>query len=102
MRQEACRDNCASDANLQALSALHTKDILAHTYPPGLDAARLATIREDISSRLWHVNRGMSSENFNGLMDSMALLQLNAERANLNALMGLDRRSDTGDRREPK
>ena len=42
--------------------------------------ARLAEIREDISSRLWSVNQGMSSVNFNELMDQMALLQFSCER----------------------
>ncbi len=40
---------------------------------------RLAEIREDISTRLWPVNSGMSSDMFNDLMDRMALLQYNFE-----------------------
>ena len=40
---------------------------------------RIAAIREEISTRLWPVNSGMSSDMFNDLMDRMALLQYNFE-----------------------
>ncbi|CAN5918872.1 hypothetical protein BH11GEM1_BH11GEM1_17100 [soil metagenome] len=40
---------------------------------------RIAAIRDEISSRLWPVNSGMSTEMFNDLMDRMALLQYNFE-----------------------
>ena len=41
--------------------------------------ARLATIREDISSRLWPVTAGMTSGSFNELVDQMARIQLQGE-----------------------
>ena len=41
---------------------------------------RVAAIREEISTRLWPVNSGMSTDMFNDLMDRMALLQYNFER----------------------
>ena len=65
----------------------------------GRAQARFATIRAEISTRLWPVNAGMSSESFNELMDQMALLQLNFE---LRAAAGpgtIDTRAGSGDRR---
>ena len=41
--------------------------------------ARLATIRENISSRLWPVTAGMTSASFNELVDQMARIQLCGE-----------------------
>ena len=41
--------------------------------------ARLATIRESISSRLWPVTAGMTSASFNELVDEMARMQLRGE-----------------------
>lgn len=63
--------------------------------------ARIAWIREDISTRLWHVNAGMSSERFNELMDGMALLQYNCERRVSGGFDDEDRRSGIVDRRGP-
>ena len=41
---------------------------------------RLAAIRDDISTRLWRINAGMSSVRFNALIDNMALVQFDGER----------------------
>lgn len=59
---------------------------------------RVAVIREDISTRLWRVNAGMSSLMFNELMDSMALLQFNGEQTRCQQLREGDRRLGTMDR----
>ena len=61
--------------------------------------ARLATIREDISSRLRSVNQGMSSVEFNALMDQMALLQLKFEQRAAEEMVEIDRRIGEADRR---
>ncbi|CAN5905966.1 hypothetical protein BH11GEM1_BH11GEM1_05970 [soil metagenome] len=60
---------------------------------------RVAAIREDISTRLWPVNAGMSSLMFNDLMDRMALLQFNCERRYSEQLREGDRRLGLIDRR---
>lgn len=62
--------------------------------------SRLAEIRADISARLWPVNAGMSSADFNALMDQMSLLQLNFEwRAAASTPGQIDTRAGAGDRR---
>lgn len=53
---------------------------------------RLAAIREDISTRLWPVNQGMSSVSFNELMDQMAVLQFCSERRICEGILDEDRR----------
>jgi hypothetical protein len=60
--------------------------------------ARLATIREEISTRLWPVNAGMSSRDFNELMDQMALLQFSFE-YRAGKTPSVDRRLGVGERR---
>jgi hypothetical protein len=60
---------------------------------------RLASIRDDISSRLWHINAGMASDVFNGLMDQMALLQFNCEQRVADEHRTIDRRLGEPDRR---
>ena len=62
---------------------------------------RLAEIRAEISSRLWPVNAGMSSESFNELMDQMARLQLNFELRAGAGTAPVDTRAGVGDRRAP-
>ena len=72
------------------------------TTPPLSPPAqvRLAEIRADISARLGPVNAGMSSSDFNQLMDQMSLLQLNFEwRAASSAAGQIDTRAGAGDRR---
>jgi hypothetical protein len=61
---------------------------------------RLAVIREDISTRLWPVNAGMSSHAFNELMDQMALLQFTFEQRVAHDHLAIDRRLGVPDRRE--
>lgn len=61
---------------------------------------RLATIRADISGRLWSINAGMTSSVFNGLMDQMALLQYNCEQRVI-VEGSAERRSGHLDRRSP-
>ncbi len=61
--------------------------------------SRLASIREDISTRLWPVMQGMSSPAFNELIDHMALLQLTGEQRTLDENRALDRRLGQADRR---
>lgn len=61
---------------------------------------RLATIRADISGRLWSINAGMESKVFNALMDQMALLQYNCEQRVV-VEGSSDRRSGDLDRRSP-
>ena len=51
---------------------------------------RVAAIREDISTRLWRVNQGMSSASFNELMDEMALLQFRCERRIVEGSVAVD------------
>ena len=66
--------------------------------------ARLAEIRAEISGRLWPVNAGMSSADFNELMDQMAQLQWNFERRAIQSMTGqvntraghIDRRRNIG------
>src|SRR5258708_932118 len=60
---------------------------------------RLTEIREDISSRLWSVNAGMSSLDFNALMDQMALRQFTFEQRARDDMQAVDRRLGQGDRR---
>lgn len=60
---------------------------------------RIAAIREEISSRLWPVNAGMSSDMFNDLMDRMALLQYNFERRIVDDGLSGERRRGELDRR---
>jgi hypothetical protein len=60
--------------------------------------ARLAAIREEISTRLWPVNAGMSSRDFNELMDQMALLQFSFE-YRAGKPPSVDRRLGVGERR---
>ncbi len=60
---------------------------------------RIAAIREEISTRLWPVNSGMSSEMFNDLMDRMALLQYNFEQRVVEDGREGDRRRGELDRR---
>ena len=60
---------------------------------------RIAAIREEISSRLWPVNSGMSAEMFNDLMDRMALLQYNFEQRVVEDGREGDRRRGELDRR---
>ena len=60
--------------------------------------ARLATIREEISTRLWSVNAGMSSSDFNELIDQMALLQFSFEYRDRKPPR-VDRRLGVGERR---
>ena len=55
---------------------------------------RVAEIREDISTRLWRVNQGMSSASFNELMDEMALLQFRCERRFAEDRVAVDRQRD--------
>jgi hypothetical protein len=62
--------------------------------------SRLAAIREDISTRLWPVNAGMSSHAFNELMDQMALLQFTFEQRVAHDHLVIDRRLGAPDRRE--
>lgn len=72
------------------------------TTPPLTSSAqlRLATIRAEISGRLWSINQGMTSPVFNGLMDQMALLQFNCEQRVM--VEGpADRRLGDLDRRSP-
>ena len=62
--------------------------------------ARLAEIRAEISGRLWPVNAGMSSADFNELMDQMAQLQWNFEwRAASSTSAQIDTRAGASDRR---
>ena len=60
---------------------------------------RLASIREDISTRLWPVMQGMSSPSFNELMDHMAQLQFQGEQRTVDEHRALDRRLGMADRR---
>ena len=60
---------------------------------------RLASIREDISTRLWPVMQGMSSPSFNELMDHMALLQFRGEQQTVDDHCALERRLGQADRR---
>ena len=60
---------------------------------------RLAGIREDISSRLWPIMTGMSSGDFNMLMDGMALLQYNCEARVSAGYRESERREGLPDRR---
>ncbi|CAN5908007.1 hypothetical protein BH11GEM2_BH11GEM2_35010 [soil metagenome] len=60
---------------------------------------RLAEIREDISSRLWNVNQGMSSASFNEVMDQMAVLQFSCERRIVEGALDGERRLGQLDRR---
>lgn len=70
--------------------------------PPATRAQfRFAEIREDISTRLWPINQGMSSSVFNALMDQMALLQFNCEQRGLETMVEGDRRLGDPDRRFP-
>ena len=73
--------------------------------PPQYDVrrahSRLAAIREDISSRLWHVTEGMSRIAFGELMDQMALLQFNFEQRAKDEYLAIDRRMGQSDRRLP-
>ena len=68
--------------------------------PADLERAhiRLASIREDISTRLWPVNAGMTSPDFNELMDQMALLQFNGEERVADEHRALDRHRGQSDR----
>lgn len=59
---------------------------------------RVAAIREDISTRLWSVNAGMSSPMFNELMDRMALMQFNFEQRYSEQLRESDRQLGLLDR----
>lgn len=52
---------------------------------------RFAEIRENISSRLWSINQGMSSRAFNRLMDQMAHLQHKFEQSNVDEIREIDR-----------
>ena len=61
---------------------------------------RLAEIRADISTRLWPVNAGMSSQDFNELIDQMSQLQWNFElRAAASNSSQIDTRASASDRR---
>lgn len=51
----------------------------ASTPPPTSAQRRIAAIREDISSRIQSITKGMSSGRFNGLVDQMAQLQFKFE-----------------------
>lgn len=72
VRTPSCTNYWPTPAYGDVLSAFTSTD-------NALAQARLAAIREDISTRLWPVNAEMSSEDFNELMDQMALLQLRFE-----------------------
>lgn len=60
---------------------------------------RIAEIREDISTRLWSINRGMSSAVFNSLLDDMARLQFSFEERAAAGMLAADRRLGRTDRR---
>jgi hypothetical protein len=60
---------------------------------------RVAAIREDISTRLWGINAGMSSLMFNDLMDRMALMQFTCEQRYSEQVCEGDRRLGLLDRR---
>ncbi|MDQ2666363.1 MAG: hypothetical protein M3Z05_10170 [Gemmatimonadota bacterium] len=61
--------------------------------------ARLAEIRAEISARLRPVNREMSTDLFNELMDQMAMVQLNGELRNAGRDEQVETRSGQTDRR---
>ena len=82
-------------------ASLHGSAITQTEQPAHLRLARLVEIREDISTRLWHINAGMSSERFNALMDGMALLQYNCERRVESGFDDAERREGPPDRRFP-
>ena len=60
---------------------------------------RIAVIRADISTRLWPVNSGMSSDMFSDMMDRMALLQYTFEQRTANEVHEGERRRGELDRR---
>jgi hypothetical protein len=61
---------------------------------------RLAEIRADISARLWPVNAGMKTEDFNELIDQMSQLQWNFElRAAASNSAQINTRAGASDRR---
>jgi hypothetical protein len=61
--------------------------------------ARYVEIRERISNGLWAVNRGMSSGDFNELMDKMTRLHLDFEQRPTDDRRGSDRRLGQPERR---
>ena len=71
------------------------------TIPVGLtaDQLRLAAIREHISTRLWPVTAGMSSHDFNKLMDQMAMFEFTFERRGMVVAVETERRRAVQDRR---
>ena len=101
VREDRAPGRRTTDAILQRILAIPPRGSMDDTIPVGLtaDQLRLAAIREHISTRLWPVTAGMSSHDFNKLMDQMAMFEFTFERRGMVVAVETERRRAVQDRR---